>query len=61
MSEARQSGANIATKDDLNALHRATKGDLAIAVRYLKIWTGSIAAAPVAILMTLLHLWPPHP
>ena len=56
MSEARQSGANIATKDDLNALHRATKGDLATAVRDLKIWTGSIAAAAVAILMTLLRL-----
>ena len=61
MSKARQSGANLAAKDDLDASHRGTKADLAIAVRDLKIWTGSIAAAAVAMLVTLLHLWPPHP
>jgi hypothetical protein len=44
------SGANLATKDDL-----------AIAVRGVKIWTGSIAAAVAAILATAQHLWPPLP
>jgi hypothetical protein len=39
----------------------ATKDDLAAAVRDLKIWTGSIAAAVVAILVAAQHLWPPHP
>lgn len=38
----------------------ATKTDLGIAVRDLKIWTGSIAAASIAVLFGALHLWPPH-
>ena len=36
------------------------KSDLGIAVRDLKIWTGSIAAAAVTILFAALHIWPPH-
>jgi hypothetical protein len=38
-----------------------TKHDLAIAVRDLKIWTESIAAAVAAILATAQHLWPALP
>lgn len=34
-----------------------TKADLAIAVRDLKIWTGSVAAAGVAVIATLQHFW----
>lgn len=41
-----------------------TKTDLAIAIRDIKIWTGSVgltlAAAANAILFGALHLWPPR-
>lgn len=45
--------ADLANKTDL-------KTEIKIAVRDLKIWTGSIAAAAVAFLFTVLHIWPPH-
>ena len=38
----------------------ATKTDLQLAVRDLKIWTGGVAAAAVTVLVAILHLWPPH-
>jgi len=43
-------GANLATKADLEYA-------IAIAVRDLKIWTGSIAAGGVVILAALQHFW----
>jgi hypothetical protein len=36
------------------------KTDLRDLEQRLKIWTGSIAAAVVAMLVAVLHLWPPH-
>jgi hypothetical protein len=36
----------------------ATKTDLKAAIQELKIWTGSIAAASVTILVAALHFWP---
>lgn len=49
-----------AIAEAMSEANLVTKGDLAIAVRDLKIWTGSIAAASVAALVGILHLWPPH-
>ena len=47
--------------DTLKLARLATKTDLRDLEQRLKIWTGSIAAAIVAILVAALHLWPPHP
>ena len=47
---------NVATKADLREL----KGELGVAVRDLKIWTGSLAAALFILLFAALHYWPPH-
>jgi len=60
--EAKQAGDMAAAIADAMAGADlvATKNDLAIAVRDLKIWTGSIVAAAVAILVAVQHLWPPH-
>jgi hypothetical protein len=44
-----QASAELATKTDLRDLEQR-----------LKIWTGSIAAAVVAVLVAVLHLWPPR-
>ena len=38
----------------------ATKTDLELAIRDLKIWTGSVAAALFILLFAALHYWPPH-
>jgi hypothetical protein len=38
----------------------ATKTDLELAIRDLKIWTGSLAAALFILLFGALHFWPPH-
>jgi len=43
------SGADLATKTDLRDLEQR-----------LKIWTGSIVAAAVAVLVAAQHLWPAH-
>lgn len=38
----------------------ATKADLALAVRDLKIWFGSLLVAGLTSLFAGLHYWPPH-
>ena len=48
---------NVATKGDIDNLHNA----LAIAVRDLKIWAGSIAVIVAGLLFGALHQWPPQP
>jgi len=58
---------NVATKADLVRVQAALKTDitavrseLAVAVRDLKIWTGSIIVAAAGLLFAALHYWPPH-
>lgn len=59
--ESKQAGDMAeAIADAMSEADLVTKTDLAIAVRDLKIWTGSIAAASIAVLFGALHLWPPH-
>lgn len=48
-----------AIAEAMSEANLTTTNDLALAVRDLKIWTGSIAAASIAILFGALHLWPP--
>jgi len=62
-----QASADLATKADLGRLESSTRADLAkletkleVAVRDLKIWTGSVGAALLILLFGALHLWPPH-
>lgn len=59
--ETKQAGDMAAAISDAMAgADLVTKSDLGIAVRDLKIWSGSIAAAAVTILFAALHIWPPH-
>ncbi len=51
---------NVATKIDLDQLGRDLRSELAISVRDLKIWAGSIAVVVAGLLFTALHYWPPH-
>jgi hypothetical protein len=48
---------NVATKGDIDNL----RNELAIAVRDLKIWAGSIAVIVAGLLFGALHQWPPQP
>ena len=48
---------NVATKADIDNL----RNELAIAVRDLKIWVGSIAVIIAGLLFGALHQWPPQP
>ncbi|HEV2100858.1 MAG TPA: hypothetical protein VGR45_18275 [Stellaceae bacterium] len=48
---------NVATKADIENL----RNELAIAVRDLKIWAGSIAVIAAGLLFGALHQWPPQP
>ena len=48
---------NVATKADIDNL----RNELAIAVRDLKIWAGSIAVIIAGLLFGALHQWPPQP
>ena len=48
---------NVATKADIEGL----RSELAIAVRDLKIWAGSIAVIIAGLLFGALHQWPPQP
>jgi len=59
--ETRQAGDMAeAIADAVSEANLVTKTDLSIAVRDLKIWTGSIAAVAIGLLFAALHLWPPH-
>lgn len=59
--EPKQAGDMVkAIADAISEANLVTKDDLSIAVRDLKIWTGPIAAASIALLFGALHLWPPH-
>ena len=48
---------NVTTKADIDNL----RNELAIAVRDLKIWAGSIAVIIAGLLFDALHQWPPQP
>jgi hypothetical protein len=48
---------NVATKADIDNL----RNEIAIAVRDLKIWAGSIAVIIAGLLFGALHQWPPQP
>ena len=48
---------NAASKADIDNL----RGELAIAMRDLKIWAGSIAVIIAGLLFGALHQWPPQP
>jgi len=52
---------NVATKADLDRLGSALRSELAIAVRDLKIWIGSLIVGAGGALFAALHYWPPHP
>lgn len=52
---------NVATKANLDNLGQQLRNELAIAVRDLKIWTGSIAVIIAGLLFGALHQWPPQP
>lgn len=59
--EAKQAGDMAAAiSDAMSSADLVTKRDLNLAVIELKIWTGSVAAAAVGLLMAGLHIWPPH-
>jgi hypothetical protein len=47
---------NVATKADVDNI----RNELAIAVRDLKIWAGSIAVIIAGLLFGALHQWPPQ-
>ncbi|HKD57759.1 MAG TPA: DUF1640 domain-containing protein [Hyphomicrobiaceae bacterium] len=55
--EAKQAGDMAEAMCEANLV---TPTDLALAVRDLTIWTGSIADAAIVIIFGALHLWPPH-
>jgi hypothetical protein len=48
---------NVATKADVDNI----RNEIAIAVRDLKIWAGSIAVIIAGLLFGALHQWPPQP
>lgn len=51
---------NVATKADLDNLGKELRNELAIAVRDLKIWAGSIAVIIAGLLFGALRQWPPQ-
>jgi hypothetical protein len=58
---------NVATKSDVASSAAELKteigvvrSELAIAIRDLKIWTGSLFAAGMGLLFAALHYWPPR-